>query len=178
MPARQALRGRHSGIPRNGKFLHGAGVRKNCYQGLQFRRNEGRIRIGFGGVEDMELEGKKNKNGFCVLVADDEPKLLELLSSTLKRDGFTVIQAANGQDALRAARSYKGAIDLLVTDVEMPSLDGFDLQERLRMERPQIKLLVISGALDENITGVDFPILKKPFAPSEFSAKVREVLAQ
>jgi len=112
----------------------------------------------------------------CILLAEDDPEIRRLLTETLRREGFEVLTAENGSVALKRARSHPGTIDLLITDVEMPKVDGFDLQEQLRAERPEVKLLVISGALGPNIHGTDFPMLRKPFLPSEFTAKVREIL--
>jgi DNA-binding response OmpR family regulator len=118
----------------------------------------------------MDLEDERKP---CILIAEDEPGLLRLFSETLMNQGFEVVIAA-----LSAARAHEGPIDLLITDVEMPKLDGFDLQERLRRERPDIKLLVISGTLDPNIEGTDFPLLRKPFSMAELSNKVRQILGQ
>jgi two-component system, cell cycle sensor histidine kinase and response regulator CckA len=112
----------------------------------------------------------------CILLAEDDPEIRRMLSDTLTKDGFEVLTAPDGQAALRHARNHEGTIDLLITDVEMPLLDGFDLHERLRQERPDIKLLVISGNLDSNIAGADFPLLRKPFLPAELAAKVRQIL--
>jgi len=114
----------------------------------------------------------------CILVAEDEPSLLRLVVDTLTREGFTVVEAQNGEIALNVARKHQGDIDLLITDVQMPALDGFDLQERLGQEQPQAKLLVISGALPRTVRGIDFPLLRKPFLPSELASKVREILGQ
>ena len=112
----------------------------------------------------------------CILLADDDADIRRLLEDVLTKEGFQVLVAADGADALKHARKHVGEIDLLITDVEMPMLDGFDLQERLRQEQPNIKLLVISGALDSNIAGADFALLRKPFLPTELAAKVREIL--
>jgi two-component system cell cycle sensor histidine kinase/response regulator CckA len=114
----------------------------------------------------------------CILVAEDEPGLLRLFSEALMQEGFEVVAAENGESALSAARNHEGPIDLLITDVEMPKLDGFDLQERLRRERPDVRLLVISGTLDPNIGGTDFPLLRKPFLMAELADKVRQILGQ
>lgn len=114
----------------------------------------------------------------CVLLAEDDPDLRKLLIETLEKDGFKVVSAQNGKDALAEARDYRGVIDVLVTDVQMPALDGFDLQEQLRQSRPETRLLVISGALPPEIKGEDFPLLRKPFLPSELCAKVRHVLTE
>jgi DNA-binding response OmpR family regulator len=112
----------------------------------------------------------------CILLAEDDAEIRRLLTETLGREGFEVLAAENGQVALKHARNHFGRIDLLITDVEMPKVDGFDLQEQLRDERPDVKLLVISGALGSNIEGADFPLLRKPFLPSELTAKVRQIL--
>jgi two-component system cell cycle sensor histidine kinase/response regulator CckA len=114
----------------------------------------------------------------CILLAEDESELRQLLVEVLRNNGYNVVSAGNGEAALTAARKHRGVIDLLITDVEMPTLDGFDLQERLRRERPETKLLVISGALPRNIRGADFPLLRKPFLPADLCAKVREILGE
>jgi DNA-binding response OmpR family regulator len=117
------------------------------------------------------------KRKICILLAEDESAIRRLLSDTLTQEGFEVITAVDGADALRHARNHVGTIDLLITDVQMPKLDGFDLRERLLQEQPDAKLLVISGNLDPDIKGVEFPLLRKPFLPSELAAKVRQILS-
>lgn len=118
------------------------------------------------------------KRNLCILLAEDDPGVRELLVRALNNKGYTVVSADNGEAALVAARKHRGIIDLLITDIDMPTLDGFDLQERLRRERPEIKLLVISGALDPNIRGADFPLLRKPFLPAELCDKVQEIMSE
>jgi two-component system, cell cycle sensor histidine kinase and response regulator CckA len=117
------------------------------------------------------------KGKICILLAEDESAIRRLLSDTLTQEGFEVITAVDGADALRQARKHVGTINLLITDVKMPKLDGFDLRERLLQEQPDIKLLVISGNLDLEIKGIEFPLLRKPFLPSELAAKVRQILS-
>jgi DNA-binding response OmpR family regulator len=124
------------------------------------------------------MANTEEKRKVCILLAEDELNIRRLLSDTLTNEGFEVLTAEDGQSALRHARSHEGRIDLLITDVEMPKLDGFDLQERLRQERPGVKLLVISGTLGSNIEGADFPLLRKPFLPRELAAKVRQILGE
>jgi two-component system cell cycle sensor histidine kinase/response regulator CckA len=128
-------------------------------------------------IMQMEAPGNTRRKP-CILVAEDEPGLRRLVAETLKRDGFEVIEAENGVVALSFARKHRGTIDLLITDVEMPALDGFDLQEKFQQERPETKLLVISGALPRSVRGVDFPLLRKPFLPSELSSKVQELISK
>jgi DNA-binding response OmpR family regulator len=124
------------------------------------------------------MANTEEKRKVCILLAEDELNIRRLLSDTLTNEGFEVLTAEDGQSALRHARSHEGRIDLLITDVEMPKLDGFDLQERLRQERPGVKLLVISGTLGSNIEGADFPLLRKQFLPRELAAKVRQILGE
>ena len=128
-------------------------------------------------ITQMDVAGHTRRKPF-ILVAEDESDLRRLVAETLTRDGFNVVEAENGEVALSFARKHRGTIDLLITDVQMPGVDGFDLQEKFRQERPETKLLVISGALPRSVRGVDFPLLRKPFLPSELTAKVREILTQ
>jgi two-component system cell cycle sensor histidine kinase/response regulator CckA len=118
----------------------------------------------------------RTKSKRCILIADDDPDVLGLLAEALFLDGFEVLRAGDGKEALRIARNYKGEIALLITDVQMPLTDGFDLQERLLQERPETKLLVISGALPRTVKGRDFPLLKKPFTPAQLRETVNQIL--
>ncbi len=112
-----------------------------------------------------------------ILLADDDDALRTMLVEVLRSEGYEVLTAEEGESALTVARRTKGVIDLLITDVMMPRLDGFDLRERLRRERPNVRVLVMSGQLDEGISGEDFHLLRKPFTPERFLEKVRESLA-
>ena len=78
-----------------------------------------------------------------LLVVDDEPNILELLSASLRFAGFEVASAANGVDALRLARSFRP--DLLVLDVMMPEMDGFDLVRRLRSEGSRTPVVFLTA---------------------------------
>jgi two-component system cell cycle sensor histidine kinase/response regulator CckA len=119
----------------------------------------------------------RTKSKKCILIADDDPDVLGLLAETLILDGFEVLRAGDGKEALRIARKYEAEIALLITDVQMPLTDGFDLQERLLQERPETKLLVISGALPRTVKGRDFPLLKKPFTPEQLRETVNRLLS-
>jgi DNA-binding response OmpR family regulator len=111
-----------------------------------------------------------------ILVAEDEPAILKMIASALHHAGYSVIGAEDGQEALAKARKHSGPIVLLITDVIMPSVDGFDLREKLLQERSHLPVLVISGQLDPEITGDEFAVLRKPFLPSELVEKVKEIL--
>ena len=117
-----------------------------------------------------------------LLLVEDEPLVRGVASRVLREQGYTVLEATNGVDALRMAREHANEeIHLLLTDVAMPLMGGRDLAERLRAQRPGIKVLFISGYTDDALvspegleTGTDF--LQKPFTPEELTQKVRRVL--
>ena len=112
-----------------------------------------------------------------ILLVDDDLALRKVLVDVLRGEGYQVIVAADGKSALSLARKHDGPIDLLVTDVMMPKLDGFDLQERILQERQDLRILVMSGALDEEIKGEDFALLRKPFGPEDLVERVKQILA-
>jgi two-component system cell cycle sensor histidine kinase/response regulator CckA len=117
-----------------------------------------------------------------VLLAEDEDALRRLARRALEGVGHTVIEAEDGIDALERAAAFTGTIDVLLTDAVMPRLGGFDLAERLREERPGIRVLVMSG-YPEGSRGGDgpppgFEILPKPFSPSALRREVSRLLEE
>ena len=81
-----------------------------------------------------------------ILVADDEALIRNLVTLLLQHEGYFVLSAADGREGLELSRQYPGTIDLLITDVQMPRMNGTDLCGHLLEERPGIKVLVMSGA--------------------------------
>jgi DNA-binding response OmpR family regulator len=114
---------------------------------------------------------------------DDEEPLRVMLGSLLRMNGFRVLLAGTSNDALRICARLTRPINLLITDIELTGLSGFDLAAVLTIERPAMPVLFISGALTEQdpevqtrITpGRDF--LAKPFAPEVFATKVKRMLS-
>src|SRR4051812_9426482 len=101
-----------------------------------------------------------------VLVADDEPMVLQLATRALPRHGYRVIAAADGESAYRAGESYDGPIHLALLDVVMPGLNGPQLYQRLKSMRPEIKVLFMSGYDREQLREfAAAPFLPKPFLP-------------
>jgi DNA-binding response OmpR family regulator len=97
----------------------------------------------------------------------------------MQREGHFVLSAADGHEGLELSRKYPGWIDLLITDVQMPRLNGTDLCAHLLEERPGIRVLVMSGSdISEIISqNVNLLFLPKPFDGEALKAKVRAILA-
>jgi CheY-like chemotaxis protein len=119
--------------------------------------------------------------GDTILVVEDEEALRLLVCMVLRAKNYTVIEGASGDEALLASDGYRGPIHLLITDVVMPSMKGTELAKRLRVLRPQTKVLYISGYTDrafdelgEFKSGSAF--LQKPFTPQVLANKVQEIL--
>ena len=116
-----------------------------------------------------------------VLVADDEPSIRRILTSALSDKGYTVLQAYDGVDGLAVANGHQGeAIELLVTDIRMPRMDGPELAEHLRATHPGLKVIFISSqsVQPQDVQAYGGEFLEKPFRLDTFTAKVREVLDQ
>ncbi len=119
--------------------------------------------------------------GEAVLLVEDEPSLLEMTQSVLEELGYEVIPVGDPEAALAAFESRDTRVDLLVTDVVMPGMNGKELSERLQEARTQLKVLFMSGYTSNSIVhhgvldpGVHF--IQKPFSMYELALKVREVL--
>ena len=116
-----------------------------------------------------------------MLLVEDELEVRGLARDILQQQGYTVLESADGDEALRVAREHVGPIHLLVTDVVMPLMGGRELADRLRAGRRETKVLYVSGYTDDAIlhqgvseTGTAF--LPKPFTASALAHKVRQVL--
>jgi len=116
-----------------------------------------------------------------VLVVEDQEQVLRLASVMLARNGYRVLTALSGRDALQKAASFPGDIHLVISDVIMPDMNGKELYERISEVRKDIKILYMSGYPAEVIgthgildSGINF--IRKPFSVQEFTAKVRQVL--
>jgi two-component system, cell cycle sensor histidine kinase and response regulator CckA len=111
-----------------------------------------------------------------VLVADDDPLICRLTSRVLVDEGYLVLTAGDGQQALEASRAHSGPLHLVLSDVKMPRLTGPELCEQVQRERPETIFLLMSG----NFAGVpmagEFPFIAKPFMPAALRSKVRELL--
>jgi CheY-like chemotaxis protein len=118
-----------------------------------------------------------------VLLAEDQPEVRRLALRILRSNGYTVLEAGSGPEALERSRDHAGAIDLLVSDVVMPGMTGRELATRLLKTRPHMRVLYVSGYTadvigKEGVLDPGVAYLPKPFTPAQLSIKVREVLGQ
>ena len=116
-----------------------------------------------------------------VLVVEDEDSVRELVQQILEEHGHAVLTARHGRDALLIAERYERPIDLLVTDVVMPEMGGGELVERLLTERPNLKVLYISGYTNDEVLRRGLQsgaagLLHKPFTSGDLMRRVREAL--
>ena len=116
-----------------------------------------------------------------ILLVEDEQSVRALIRKLLVRNGYTVLDAGGGQEALETALRHTGPIDLLLTDVVMPEMGGSELAGRIRSLRSEIKVLFISGYTDDvivrqGLVAEALSFLQKPFTPNALALKVRQVL--
>ncbi|MDX2193960.1 MAG: response regulator [Gemmatimonadales bacterium] len=116
-----------------------------------------------------------------LLLVEDEPSVRRLARQVLERDGYEVLEAADGEEAAGVAARHPGGIDLLVTDVVMPGASGPEVAERIARSRPALRVLYMSGYTEQASLHVtprrpSGPFLQKPFLPEQLSRMVRKAL--
>jgi PAS domain S-box-containing protein len=117
-----------------------------------------------------------------VLLAEDEDAVRRLVQRALELHGYSVLPARNGEEAEQIERSHLGPIHLLITDVVMPGMGGRELADTIKMRRPQLKILYMSGYTNDEVvrhgvTVAHDAFLQKPFTPSGLVAMVRATFA-
>ncbi|PYJ10317.1 MAG: hypothetical protein DMF06_06780 [Verrucomicrobia bacterium] len=126
---------------------------------------------------------EKTDNFETILVVEDEEIVRDLVCAVLEEQGYKVICAKDGLEALQMAENFDGLIHLLVSDVIMPRMNGPELAARLVEIRPEMKVLYVSGYSDNDIGnhGIldpDFALLEKPFTPQTLARKIRDVIRE
>ncbi len=116
-----------------------------------------------------------------ILLVEDEDGVRAMARRALCRKSYTVLEARDGEEALRVSAQWADRIHLLLTDIVMPRTSGRQLADLLQPQRPDMKVLYMSGytddaALCQEVAGSGKPFLQKPFTPSVLASKVREVL--
>ena len=122
-------------------------------------------------------------NSETVILVEDEARVRDLTERMLKKLGYSVLTAANGEEAMDVSRAHQGRISLLVTDVVMPNMSGKQVADALVSSRPELKVLYLSGYTENTVvhhgvldSNVDF--LAKPFSRDALARKIREVLSR
>ena len=116
-----------------------------------------------------------------ILVAYDEEPIRDLLQQYLENDGYRVLVAADGPQAIALSRDYQGPIHLLMTDMMMPGIDGSLLASRLTDSRSDMKVLYVSGytpssTVHHSVTATGTAFLPKPFSQETLLRTIRRVL--
>jgi CheY-like chemotaxis protein len=118
-----------------------------------------------------------------VLIVEDEESVRKLASIVLRQNGYTVLTATNGEEALEVCRRQGGRIDLLISDIVMPGMDAFDLRERIRALYPHLLVLFMSGytehaVLHGNAFETVEAFISKPFTAEQLATKVHELVGR
>ncbi len=132
-------------------------------------------------MEPHTDHGHSSDGRETILVVEDEEMVRELVCEVLRRNGYTVLEAPDGEEALRISGEHRGSIHLLVTDMVMPRMRGNDLAERLLPLRPEIKVLYMSGYTGGQVfgtggAGAGQAFMQKPFGPAVLANTVRQLL--
>jgi two-component system, cell cycle sensor histidine kinase and response regulator CckA len=131
-------------------------------------------------VEDVKAE-PMTRGSETVLLVEDEQAVRRATAEFLTLQGYTVLEAKDGVDALAVAKNHASNIDLLVTDVVMPNMSGGQLAKELGQLRPDTKLLFVSGyagktVVDHKVVDLETNFLQKPYTLKQFSLKIRAAL--
>src|SRR5918992_2521512 len=120
--------------------------------------------------------------GVSVLVVDDETAVRRFAVRVLQRDGFDVLEATDGAEALELVRSQKASIDAIVSDIVMPRLNGVELMQAVSLSHPQLPVILMSGyataALSELGIATPCSILTKPFPAERLLAEVQRCVSR
>jgi two-component system, cell cycle sensor histidine kinase and response regulator CckA len=132
-------------------------------------------------AEEEQIQPQHLEGSGTILLAEDDDSARKLIRSVLQDYGYRVLEAQDGEEALRLFEQHEGPIHLLLTDVVMPGMNGRELAESLQPLQPKMKVLYMSGYTDNAVVqhGVLEPgmsFIQKPFTPKDLASEVRKVL--
>ena len=133
------------------------------------------------GTVDPPASSRQVLEGLTVLLVEDEAEIREIIRDTLEENGCSVVEAENGFTAIERCAAHDGPIQLLVTDMMMPGMNGHELAERIVRLRPDIPVMFVSGhpeaeVGDNTLIGRKVSLLRKPFSSDELVERVVEVV--
>jgi PAS domain S-box-containing protein len=165
-------------VKQNGGLIH---VYSEIGQGTTFSIYLPRCESALSTVSESESVVEPARGSETLLVVEDEETVLELVRGQLQGAGYTVLAATTPEEALSIQAEHEGRIDLLLTDLVMPSMNGLELARRLTMQRPEIKCLYMSGypadvAVHRGQVDVGLRLIEKPFTLRTLTRNVRQAL--
>jgi two-component system, cell cycle sensor histidine kinase and response regulator CckA len=132
------------------------------------------------GSENLPAPPEAEPGSETILLVEDEDVVRDLTRRVLERQGYTVLACSHGEEAVALAASDDNRIDLLLTDVVMPGLRGYEVAQQVALSRPEIKILYMSGYAEEALVGrpalAGHTLIEKPFAVDALTRHVREAL--
>lgn len=150
-------------------------------QGTTFKIYLPRVEEAVESVQGKEAPTEALQGKETILLVEDEEMVRDLARLALVKNGYTVLEAPDGVEALNISEQYEGPVHLMITDVVMPRLGGREAAERLAPSRPDMRVLYMSGYTDNAIVhhgmlGPETRFIQKPFTPATLLRKMREVL--
>ena len=132
-------------------------------------------------IAEPSVDPSTERRGGTILLAEDDSTVRFLARRVLAREGYTVLEAADGVQALEICSSYSGEIDLLLSDVVMPEMGGGQLARKCRSARPEMATLFMSGYQEDDtvargLNAGTHELVEKPFSPAELIRRVREAI--
>jgi PAS domain S-box-containing protein len=150
-------------------------------EGTEFRIFLPQVRDGVPAQAPETVRRMVARRDGVILLVEDEFSVRALMKESLAREGYEILEASDPREALKIAEERAGALDLVVTDVIMPTMSGPELAGRIRERRPSIPVLFVSGYPEDELgpeaalsEGTEF--LAKPFTPADLSDRVRRIL--
>jgi CheY-like chemotaxis protein len=127
----------------------------------------------------MAITPNRNERIKTILVVEDDATIRYILRVVLERMGHAVLEGCDGADGLNVSRNFNDRIDLVISDVRMPKMDGTEMVSHLQAERPGTKVLLISAYSTESLSPeLTENFLPKPFLPAAIEKKGQEILAR
>jgi two-component system cell cycle sensor histidine kinase/response regulator CckA len=132
-------------------------------------------------IEAQDERKKVARGSETILLVEDDEMVRTLVRETLLREGYRILDAPGPIEAKKISEQHKGPIQMMITDVVMPKINGRDLADQLTSKRPDMRVLYMSGytdnaVLNSGILEKEVAFLQKPFTPTSLTEKVREVL--